>query len=233
DGRLPFREMAPTRQHMLSDTRFSHATAVDALGVIRSLVINQGLTFNTAKCQDHSPWFASEADWYTFRGSGEGGDKAQYVNKLAYGRTNGRSSSNFGTLWTQSKALYDELRKQEHGRAPFQYVLGLLRRRCHIKTFGDLTSLLLAEDMVYAGLVAKPTLDEFAIVVGKLRKGAAKALMSLGLVSAKASTQEIAVAFVKVYNSVNNSLTQDEKDLMRFDMFMVEHALCKMQKCKR
>ncbi|KIY61542.1 hypothetical protein CYLTODRAFT_426126 [Cylindrobasidium torrendii FP15055 ss-10] len=232
DSRLPFREHAPTRHHVRTDARFCGLHTDDVLGVVRSLVINRGLTFNTEMVFTHGAWFDSPDDWASFRGTSSK-DEPKYVNKMAYGRTQGRHSDNFGLLWEQSEALANAIKSVPIGKMTFTRALYLMRKPCHILSFGGLTSLLLVEDLVYAGLVEMPSLEEFAKEAARLKMGAVSAMTEMSLVANGASTAECSAAFVRVFNYLDDVLTAEQKAKMSFDMFMVEHALCKFTRCKR
>ncbi|KIY61339.1 hypothetical protein CYLTODRAFT_229342 [Cylindrobasidium torrendii FP15055 ss-10] len=54
----------------------------------------------------------------------------------------------------------------------------------------------------------------------------------LGLISHEASQAEIAGAFVQTYRALSKEQWFEQDVLeMGFDMFMLEHALCKYKRC--
>ncbi|KIY67039.1 hypothetical protein CYLTODRAFT_353996 [Cylindrobasidium torrendii FP15055 ss-10] len=231
---LPFRERAPGRAHLRVNPVFTSARPDTATSVVRSLIIHRGITFNSPKELDHPGLFTRRQDWYSFRGDGGDTDEALFCDRRAYGQPNDRSSKHFETYWRAG----DIISRYLNAPTPPSFVETLSFVRTNgplegfaLPSFGPLSTLLLVEDMVYAGLVSWPSVEEFGAVVAELGKGATDALVMLGLISHEASQAEIAGAFVQTYRYANNLPDNFNVLEMGFDMFMLEHALCKYKRC--
>ena len=92
---------------------------------------------------------------------------------------------------------------------------------------GPLAALLISGDLAIEGIVPKPTVEEMGRIVFKLGKGALVGLIRLGLVEKKSVEQEVVSAFSFLYNYLERNLTTEVKTLISFDVFMLEHGLCK------
>ncbi|KII82672.1 hypothetical protein PLICRDRAFT_33267, partial [Plicaturopsis crispa FD-325 SS-3] len=97
----------------------------------------------------------------------------------------------------------------------------------------DLAGVLLAEDLVYAGVVRMPTADKMGDVIYDLSKGAIQGLERLGLLHLKDNANKDAAraacrkAFVELHTWLSGSLTAAQRTKTTYDVIMLEHALCK------
>lgn len=66
-----------------------------------------------------------------------------------------------------------------------------------------------------------------------MKKGARQGLLECALIQELASPDEVQAAFEGVYNFLNSSLTDQQKASITFDVFIVEHLLCKYQRVDR
>ena len=92
---------------------------------------------------------------------------------------------------------------------------------------GPLIALLICGDLALAGVIESPTKQQMGEEIASLAKGAKCGLERLNLVDASSSKADIANAFVTLYDYLDEHLTADEKELMGFSLWMLEHALCK------
>ena len=114
-------------------------------------------------------------------------------------------------------------------------------KRTKFPQVGDLTAYLLAVDFVYHGHCLCPSLEDLSKVVADLNKGAVHAMQHLGIVSQYAVKNDKVMksqvrtdapaAFQELYREVAALWQQTDKQF-DFDMFVLEHTLCKMQKFK-
>lgn len=98
---------------------------------------------------------------------------------------------------------------------------------------GDLIRLLVAGDLVYAGIFQGPTLEEMGAVITKVNKGAIAGLKKLGALpdqQDKHTSDQVDKALSDVYNSLRSGLTQEEWKDMGMDVLTLEHSLCKYKR---
>ncbi|KAF9005728.1 hypothetical protein BDZ89DRAFT_966425 [Hymenopellis radicata] len=231
DHCLPFREHAPSRARLHPGLKSGGVHSGDILSVIRSLLIFRGITFDTRRASNSDGWYSHQSQWEYYRGPYSEDNENEFVNARAYGPTDGRSTKNFSTFWDAAfgiqEFLFDDKMKVLHNRG-FSETIKFLLARKDLPSFGRLSSFLLVEDLVYAGLVQSPSLEEFAREVGNLKKGAGRALQRMVPGHPSLSQSDIAQAFISVFEYLDNRLSQETKQLIGFDMFFVEHALCKL-----
>ena len=97
--------------------------------------------------------------------------------------------------------------------------------------YGPLTAFLLAGNLSYTNQVAAPTPMEVGHAIAKLGLGSLAGLIALKQMPARGcSPTQIAEAFVDVFKMLDDNLDKEEKNIMGFDVLMVEHLLCKYQR---
>lgn len=92
---------------------------------------------------------------------------------------------------------------------------------------GPLIALLICGDLVMAGLIRMPSKQEMGFLIADVGKGAKAGLEKLGLIGPSASKTDICNAFVAVCDYLEEHFTTDEKNLIGYNVVMVEHGLCK------
>lgn len=245
---LPFRELGPSRQriHHSPDGPFSRQHN-DRRGVLFSALIFRGITFATdaLKTIEHSGFFSNLAEWNLFHGSYVPPGitrEAFFCNPGPFGRTNNRTTSNAAQFWTASEVLLNFLEKPDLKRYPqgpkFLDVVKHIvnanyrepnqRKKKTYPTFGRLVAYLVAVDLAYVGLIPTPTIDEMAEVIEYINLGAVGGLRTFKLFQGNDDKPEGAgQVFKMVFSYLDSALTDTQKEAMRFDIFMVEHGLCK------
>ena len=101
---------------------------------------------------------------------------------------------------------------------------------------GSLSRVLIVGDLVYAGIISKPTLDEMGTIIKDLNKGAVAGLTKIGLLPSttkKHSSEDVVEAFRNAYDTLQSNLTKEEWDAMGMDVLTVEHSLCKYQRSRK
>ncbi|KAF9067414.1 hypothetical protein BDP27DRAFT_1149941, partial [Rhodocollybia butyracea] len=186
DKNCPFRELAPGRVKVTSLNGTFTSQNINSHPGIFSALIFRGILFNTEALRelDHSGFFPSLAAWKTFEASHRHKGKTYLVDKLAYGRTNARSTKNADQFWDASKYLHAKLSEPSISFLSIRSYISDTRmsdKKPMFPTFGPLVAYLLAVDLVYAGRLPHPTVHKLATVVSKLGKGAAKAIVKMGL----------------------------------------------------
>jgi hypothetical protein len=92
---------------------------------------------------------------------------------------------------------------------------------------GGLAGMLLAGDYAEAGLIPMPTITEMADIFYKINKGAKAGLTCMQLLKVDETIEECRTAFKNIYKHVDEEFTDEEKEIMGFNVIMMEHALCK------
>lgn len=103
---------------------------------------------------------------------------------------------------------------------------------------GPLTRLLIAGDLVYAGIIAAPTVEEMGGLVASTSKGALQGLIELNLLRPMEKgdgsyPDKVIHAFTSLYHNLKESLTSEEWKRMGMDVLVLEHSLCKFKRLKK
>jgi len=75
-----------------------------------------------------------------------------------------------------------------------------------------------------------PTAHEWGRLIYTLKMGANGAMEMLGLISKKASRVEVAEVFTSLDRVLQKELQEEEKVAMKYNVIMLEHALCKIKR---
>ncbi|KAJ4483025.1 hypothetical protein C8J55DRAFT_559848 [Lentinula edodes] len=234
DSSCPFRELALSRRQVSGiEGPFAHLSR----GAVFSALLFRGIMFNTNALHKtgHPGLFDTFEAWSQFKSQHEHRGERFICNPHAYGTTKGRVLGNDQQFWTSSQVLYEKLRGSHTsfiGICKFITYGKDDRKRKLFPLFGDLLAYLLMVDFVYAGYVSWPMLEEVARAIAELSEGTLHGLQKMGLISMDHFKKEdVEEAFKALYFF----LDQDEKfatvkKAVVFDLFMVEHALCKVSK---
>ena len=96
---------------------------------------------------------------------------------------------------------------------------------------GNLQAYLLASDYAIAGLATTPTPAEMAVVLQTIDAGGMKGLRLLNLPCS--SLEEVTSSFQYVYEYLSQVIPTAWQQQMKFNIFVVEHSLCKYSSSKR
>ncbi|KAF8171682.1 hypothetical protein BJ912DRAFT_860433, partial [Pholiota molesta] len=238
---LPVREHAPSRLRILlaPEGPFSGAHKGNRRGVLFSALVFRGITFDTPalKSTAHSHFFANLAEWNQFH-SAHARELSGAARERPFGRTHGRSTANAAQFWGASAILLaflatPDLKRYPHGPRFLDVVKHIAtathRKKTAYPTFGRLVAYLVAVDLAYAGEIPAPTLDEMGDVIEYIDKGAVGGLRVLQLFHGK-GPDGAGQVFKHVFRYLDTALTETQKTEMRFDVFMVEHGLCKVKR---
>ncbi|KAI0694805.1 hypothetical protein C8Q76DRAFT_634074 [Earliella scabrosa] len=258
DHYLPFRELASSRQQVTGPGGPFHPSVRCQSGAFPSWLIFRALMFDSpilhagrTRC-----YFPNEAAWNRFLldedfNANDKQSVARFFNASCYGtRQQPRTKGNeIARTYFAAEPRWHVLReKYRGGPIPFEIFLNWSRGKHEDGRFssgkvrykqvqgaeftlvGKLTSYLLTADLVYAGLVAPPNVDQVAAVIKANALGSLKALASLKLVEKKTSREEVTDAFRSVYNRLDGGISAADKHFIVFDAIMVEHLLCKYQR---
>ena len=147
--------------------------------------------------------------------------------------------------FASESAWLKEMAKFPNSRMPFQDCLswlkrsvvrwdkkkGEMRRQPRIPLIGNLAAFLLSADLYYAGIVSAPSAAEVATIIRRNGMGSLAGLVATDQISNKEVPVEVVIeAFQDVVNYLSDNLSSHDKDLISFDVVMVEHLLCKYQR---
>ncbi|KAI0705690.1 hypothetical protein C8Q76DRAFT_801423 [Earliella scabrosa] len=261
DHFLPFRELAPSRQRVTGPGGPFHVEQRCQPGAFPSCLIFRALMFNSPIVHSGATccYFRDVQSWHHFLADNRFDETdrqsiARFFNASCYGtrqepRNQGKhiAPSYFDAEprwrelvkthapqpipfveffnWTQGRHPDGHFR---NGNPRFKSIQGT-----GFTLVGKLTGYLLSADLVYAGFVAMPSVDEVAVVVHGNGLGSLKALQSAGLVEKKPSVQAVTDAFRQVYRCLEDGISAEDRAFIRFDPIMVEHLLCKYQRTRR
>lgn len=240
DRNCPFRELGTSRQIFC-------AHPITTPAAIFSVLVFRGILFKTEALVDHdeSGFFHTYEAWCDFVATypkdpthrlqldQDPKQKLRYFcHPGPYGRTNKRTYHNAQRFWDSSQQLHNKLNEPGWSfTAIVRFISSAKTKGVRLfPSFGELSAFLLAADLVYAGRIAMPTVEEVGRMVFRLKKGALHGLVVLGLIpDQEASEQAVAEAFTKTYSFLdNNPRFSVIKAQVGFDVFVVEHSLCKL-----
>ncbi|KAG6905847.1 hypothetical protein DXG01_000415 [Tephrocybe rancida] len=226
----PFRDTAPTRTHIISNL-YSDVAFLKTDDGFGSAVLHHAIFYGSPFAQTDSGIFTSSGERYwetVIKEARQGHSDSYFICNNIYGHGSmHRTIKNIPTLWN-AHLKWTKFQKQNPNYTFFQ-LYDFLRRGKTFNGVGDLTALLIAGDLAYAGLVDPPTPEAVGAIIHKIDWGAVEGLRRLGLVVGNKPTQaEVVSAFTSLYNYLAEELTDIEKQSMAFGVTMVEHGLCKI-----
>ena len=92
--------------------------------------------------------------------------------------------------------------------------------------------------MVYAGLIAEPSVEEMGSLIAAVGKGAVSGLILLRLLPPKPTRtykyppMQVVNAFTLLYNDLKSSMDKEWVH-MGLNPIVLEHSLCKLKRMKR
>ncbi|KAK1217860.1 hypothetical protein PQX77_019480 [Marasmius sp. AFHP31] len=239
DRWLPARMKAPSLARIFRENGPFDPKYLRTRGQLFSALIFRGILFNTHAMhkRKHTFHFPDLKSWHKFCGHNPSAEKkSQLCNPKAYGQPMpGRDIGNAEGFWEDALVLEQELNRDGDKLRPFGEVVNLIVNKIGLngkrdpkrfKTFGSLCAYLLCVDLVEAGAIACPSIEELADEVGKVGKGCCSMLRSLGCPNNSASYRS---EFIKMYNFLDGpkGLTDEEKSHLGWNSFVLEHGGCK------
>ncbi len=248
-----FRDLATSWARSLQPGGPWDAKNLRTLAGFFSALICHGILHNSSYIKDpaNPVYFADLDAWNTVRHSplGDRGE-SYFCNKRAYSEcpSGKRTSSYAAQYWnaatnteyssflsTQSPMSFLELWKllQDKKHVYWEEENGVFQ--CHklkvFPEFGSLQAYLLASDYAIAGVVTMPTFTEMAEVIHAIDSGGLHGLQQLEL---PCSIQEqTASSLCYLHDYLIQEIAPQRQQQMHFNIFVVEHALCKYSSSKR
>ena len=258
DRFLPFRECAPSRQRVAGPGGPFHPNQRDLPGAFPSWVIFRALLFDSrAVLEGDTPcYFSDHSAWLEFLAtegydSDDQGSVDRIFNIRCYGSAQNqrREGKDLATHYFDAVPRWEDLVQKHQGNpipfTEFFWTQGKVlastptpRRQFQsipkLPLVGKLTGYLLAVDLCYAGKVATPSLEEVARIIRYNELGSLSGLFRAGLLSStkQASEADVIVAFSTVFHHLRRAIPAQHHQTIAFDAIMVEHLLCKYQRCK-
>ncbi|KLO04202.1 hypothetical protein SCHPADRAFT_947885 [Schizopora paradoxa] len=226
DQRNPDREGASSRMVFNSDKSMT-VCFMKSRGGIFSEALFRGVTYSSkyllegdavVKFDDLKAWKAATANI----------PHKDLCNKTAYGTAmGGRSPRHASEYWKKSAKWPTFLR--EHPNPSFVETLDHIKQQ-KFPQVGPLTAMLMAEDLVYAGVAEFPSDEEFAEVALGMKKGACWALDAFNALPDYQGyvTPNNVEAFINLYHDLKALLATTGDDDLLPDIFVFEHLCCKM-----
>jgi len=171
--------------------------------------------------------------------------KAYFCDACVYGSGTSRTIDIVPDLWHAADLFWPQLTSMQ--KMSFKEFWQWLAKKKYDKhsdlackgkkifpQFGPLISYLLMVDYTYAGLVSPPSMAELAAILKHINAGGVCGLQLLGLLDmvsgSTLSKESIQNAFEEFHHFLDSSLTPEEKMGTDFDIFVVEHLLCKISR---
>ena len=248
DFYLPFRQHAPSlanaRREIYAD--IDRLTRDDGVGFFNILAF-RGVFFGSPFAKsDRYRWFNSLADWELFRDTGKEEENKHngeeyYIKKNCYGQSQtGRKLSLLASYWDQRMQWNNMFNKPEKPTV-IQVFRWLTSRHMNNQTkklttvfsnIGELTALLICGDLVEAGVLSMPSALKWAESIWKMGKGSKAGMEMCGLVGKGCSQDDFCFAFESLDKALQMELGEDEKEAMGYNIVMLEHALCKINRIR-
>ncbi|TFK60225.1 hypothetical protein BDN72DRAFT_905153 [Pluteus cervinus] len=228
DKRLPFRDLAPSRQRILSGSGPYSDDFITTTEGFFSALIYRGVTHGAQFLQEHPMIFHTLEDWNKLYASLSGDhDDLYFCDPNAYGHNNTRSFKHVPAYWAASQVPKLSSWLSLPSPPKFLDIFKLLRN-AQIPSFGDLTTYLLLVDYALAGKLLPPTFAELGYIIQAIKAGGRNGLILMGFPCR--SREEAADSLAFVAQVVVSVIPEERRQAMDFDVFILEHALCKMSR---
>jgi len=235
---LPFRQLAPSlknaRRVIYADmNQFPGSDGVDFFNVLAF----RGVFFGSPFAQsNHYRRFNTYSEWTEFKAQ-EVKEEKYYVKKNCYGQSQRHRHTDLLKKYWDQRLLWDA-RFPKPTKPSITEVYKWLTKSNTIngknvkvlKNIGTLTALLICGDLIEADVLSMPLADEWGRLIHSLDMGAKAAMIDLRLTRENASEVELSNAFVSLDLAVRQELNEGEQAAMRYNVVMLEHALCKIKR---
>lgn len=258
---MPLREKAPSRMNATSQENSIFSQIEHPQGFF-NLLIFRILAFNTQASRTGRFDFTYNSLLQFMKDN----DKTLWYNPRAYGNPC-RGWDHVDTwkrYWDAVHLVWaSRVKKQkENGKsiAIASFCLNLTNKQAELRTFsnfvawletvkfqdgrnafrlvGKLTRVLIAGDLVYAGMLDEPTVDEMGVMIAKISKGGIGGLRYLNLLPPHIpgypfTPTQVLNAYTIVYNRLKEALDSEEWNEMGMNTLVLEHSLCKVKRMEK
>lgn len=234
DFLLPFRQKAPTMVQALSSIYSDRHRLLTPEGLWNVLSF-RGATYGSPYAKDDLQWFDTYQDWdvyYSASSNTVAGNKMRYfINPSAYGLNNRhRTITNIQNYWEERHRWSTFVEGKPDVKKMYKFLTQTSKGDSRKKLFpniGPLAALLVCGDLIELDVLDMPSIQDWAELIHELQKGATKGLQSLALLGETFTKEEVVDAFGKLDAFLKLNLTEEEQDMMGYNIIMLEHGLCK------
>ena len=251
DKSIPFRELAPGRSRFRGPNGPFAPDVVRTTKGIFSALVWRGITFTAPFSLDQNASMVFDStvhfDQQRTRKPHKGKPARFFCNTAAYGVHNPlRNVELAHTYWASLKGNVwpDFVRDRV---VPFKECYSFFRSQVEagastapkFPNIGPLTSYLLTADLVYAGVVERPSIQDVAWIIREVNKGPIAALESLGLVNirqtgtSKPDLSQCQAALEYMYGVVCEVVPEECWEILHVDYITLEHSLCKFSRAMK
>jgi hypothetical protein len=242
DFYLPFRQHAPSlanaRKEIYAD--LDQLSREDGVGFFNILAF-RGVFFGSPFAKsDQFRWFDSLTDWEHFQDNQQEeadnyNGEEYYVVKNCYGQFQfGRELSLLSSYWNlrnRWRGMFNKSKEKPTVKKVFRWLISNdSNKKTLFPNIGKLSALLICGDLVEAGLLPMPPAKEWAESVDKMGKGSKAGMENGRFVKENCSREEFCSAFASLDEALQMELTNEEKETMGYNVVMLEHALCKINR---
>jgi hypothetical protein len=231
DFLLPFRQKAPTIERALG-TIYSDVDRLLTPEGLWNVLMFRGITYGSPYAKDDLEWFDSYSEWMEYHDTSnksiEKKKERYFVNVCAYGFNNRwQTMDNASPYWTERGCWTSFIQKQPKVEEAFKFLTRSRNRKKVFENIGGLSALSICGDLVELGILEMPSIEEWASLIYTIRKGAMSGLQSLALLGKTFSKVEVIDAFKTLHTFLLATLTDEDRELMGYNIIMLEHSLCK------
>jgi hypothetical protein len=229
DKLLPFRDLGTSRQRVLKDGGPYSSNNLHTRSGFFSALIYRGVTHNTKFLLEQKTLYNDLDDWdRQYQQLSKVHGPEYFCNKSAYGvPIKLRAVKNVPAYWKLSgEVKYNSwLIGRNRTGCSFTDFVKKIKDSTRFVGFGWLTAFLLAADYAKVGCLPMPSVLEVGVLVHKLNAGGKVGLMKLGF--SCIDEEDTTKAFLAVFDALYELVPQERKKEIGFDVFFVEHTLCK------
>jgi hypothetical protein len=251
DFLLPFRQKAPMIEKAMC-TIYSDTARLRTPEGLWNILSFRGVLYGSIYATEDLQWFNTYEEWdayyktstkYKSLGQKKKGkdkdagknispdnkDKEGYfVNICAYGFNNkSRQIENIASYWAECHRWTSFIDVKRSVKEVYDFLNQKIDSQKIFVNIGPLAALLVCGDLIEAGVIAMPTIEDWANLIYDVGKGATKGLQRLGLVGETFTRPDVINAFKKLDNFLDQNISSDDRDLMGYNIVMLEHSLCK------
>ena len=200
DFLLPFRQKAPTIKKAL-ETIYSDTDRLLEPEGLWNILTFRGVTYGSPYAEEDLEWFNSYSEWDEYyQASKKEQLNGYFVDTCAYGPSNRvRCIDNISLYWEERHRWTSFIRKSPKVEDMFKFLIQNRDKASASKkvfhNIGSLTALLVCGDLVELGILQMPTVEEWAGLIFKVRKGAVCGLQCLALLGQTFTKEEVISAF--------------------------------------
>jgi hypothetical protein len=228
DYLLPFRQRAPTMELAMITIYSDPDELRTPVGLFNALCF-RGVFYGSPWARKRLRWFDSYNDWIGYHKL-LGREDSHFVNLTCYGSCQvSRELSNIEIYWQKCNTWPTFL-------GPSNSTPSLEKIYKYLLSFhniGKLSALLLIGDFIESRVIEMPSAKCWGEFVGMVGMGALKGLQNLGLLKSKASSTDVQIAFTGLHDYIIDTISQDDLELMGYNVVMLEHGLCKLNRVGR